>query len=142
MATYKNTTGQSIKEAFENFDKANPEVYNLFEMKALMAHKLGKKKISSKLLINVIRWEVMMDTEDTTCNFKINDSYTSHYARKFARLNPSLASMFNYRNLRDANDEHVLDSGAKLKDTLDMEETYACHTPTGKVVFGSKKFGA
>ncbi len=139
MANYKNTTGKSIKESFEAFDLANPEIYNLFEMKVMMAHKMGKKKVSSKLIINTIRWEVFLDSEDSNCNFKINDSYTSHYARKFATLHPGLANMFNFRNLRSAENEHVLESGMKLKEILPMETAYSTPTPTGTAVWGTRK---
>ena len=101
MATVKEVKGINIKQAFELFDKANPEVYNLFEMKALTAYQMGKNKMSSKLIINVIRWEAFIQTEDKFSTFKINDAYTSHYARKFALNNPSLKNLFNYRELRD-----------------------------------------
>ena len=140
MSTLAETTGKTIKESFDVFNANNPEVYNLFEMKAIMASKMGKKKISSKLIVNVIRWEAFLDTEDSVSTFKINDAYTSHYARLFAINNPTLRSLFNYRELRDSSDEHTLSSGVKLKELLDIEAFgVTSETPAGEVRFGSRK---
>ena len=92
--------GTTIKESFDIFNKNNPHIYELFEMKAMTAVKLGKRKISSKLILNVIRWENFIDTDDKLSRYKLNDSYSSHYARLFAEKNPKYSTVFNYRALR------------------------------------------
>lgn len=103
--THLEAHGVSIKDSFKLFHEKNPQVYELFEMKAMTAIKMGKRKISSKLIINVLRWEMFIDTEDTITTYKINDSYSSHYARLFAEKNPKYRNVFNYRKLRAEHNE-------------------------------------
>ena len=100
MSTFSKTNGLTIKEAFDNFHTTNPQVYSIFQAKAFAAIKMGKTKMSSKLILNVIRWEVFIQTNDANSNYRINDAYTAHYARMFAENNPAYADVFNYRNLR------------------------------------------
>ena len=137
--THADTNGKTIKESFEAFDLANTHVYSAFEAEALRAAKRGRTKLSSKQIIGYIRWNFMMNTDDSESTFKINDSFTSHYARKFAQLNPGLKSLFNYRGLRSAKDEHILSNGVALKEIIKVEaygvkEAY----PNGGVRFGVK----
>tara|TARA_R110000744_G_scaffold206864_1_gene325498 strand:+ start:938 stop:1243 length:306 start_codon:yes stop_codon:yes gene_type:complete len=100
MSTYKQLTGVTIKDSFDNFHLTNPQVYSIFEAKAFTAIRMGKTKMSSKLILNVIRWEAFIQTTDPNSTYKINDAYTSHYARLFAEKNPAHADVFNYRALR------------------------------------------
>ena len=100
MSTFSRTNGVTITEAFNNFHTANPQVYSIFEAKAFAAIKMGKTKMSSKLILNVIRWEAFIQTTDSISTYKINDAYTAHYARMFALNNPAHKDVFNYRTLR------------------------------------------
>lgn len=106
---FRENTGASIEQAFKEFDTNNPEVYNEFKKYAFAAIKKKKKKISAKLIINVIRWEKFMETKEKTLftdkdgvkhKFRINDAYTAHYGRKFIKDFPALADIFNFRELR------------------------------------------
>jgi hypothetical protein len=106
---YSQATGKSIQEAFDAYHAANPHVYVYFKKLALKAIKLGKKKVSFKLIMNVIRWEIYLKTHDPTevrlpdtqqKTFKINDAYGSRYARLFVRDYPSLKDYIELRELR------------------------------------------
>lgn len=110
MATFEAATGKSISEAFERFDRCNPNVYELF--KRYTREVLKKKggwtkekglnpnfKTSAKLIINRIRWEMYFETNSEDA-FKINDAFSAYYARKFANDYPVFKDIFNYRDLR------------------------------------------
>src|SRR5688572_9960336 len=101
-------SGSTIQQAFEEFHKSNPLVYTHFKRLAFKAINSGKKKISSKLICNVIRWEVYLNTQEPTLfdiegvatPFKINDAYTAHYARLFMDEYPEHSDKFETRKLR------------------------------------------
>lgn len=108
MRFLKNT-GKTIQQAFDEFHKNNPLVYRHFKRMALEAIGKKKKKLSSKMIINVIRWEIYMETIELTLftdnegkknKFKINDAYTSRYARLFTDEFPQHREIFNMRELR------------------------------------------
>jgi hypothetical protein len=109
MSNFFHTNGVSIQKAFENFDEQNPRVWKEYVKRVMLAIAKGKKKISSKLVLNVIRWEVYMETTDGVGyinengerqTFRINDAYTSRYARKFQEKFPKHADIFTFRELR------------------------------------------
>lgn len=105
---FKENTGKDIQEAFEEFHKLNPSVYEHFKRIALEAINSGKKKFSAKLICGKIRWDVFMMTEEPTLfnqngkmkKFKINDAYTSRYARLFGDDFPEHEKCIEYRELR------------------------------------------
>lgn len=99
MATYQQSTGKSIDEAFKIFHEQNPKVYEIFKQQTLKAITLGRKKISSKQLLGYIRWRVFMSTKSND-GFKINDAFTSRYSRLFVKEFPQHHDIFNYRELR------------------------------------------
>ncbi len=96
--THKELHGKTIRESFIEFNKNNPEVLKKFTNMALGAIRKGRTKLSSKLIINVIRWEYYMKTDDA--NFKINDAYHAYYGRLFAREHPQYRDYFTFRKLR------------------------------------------
>lgn len=97
---YSEQTGKSIPEAFQDFHRDNPRVYELFRKFALwLIETKGKKKISSKLIINRIRWEIYLETK-TEDKYRINDAFTSHYARLFILEFPKYSDRFELRRLR------------------------------------------
>jgi hypothetical protein len=96
---YRLTHGKTILQAFEDFHKKNPEVYKQFENQTLSAIAKGRNKISAKLIINWIRWNIYLDTTDES--YKINDAFQSYYARLFVALHPQHLTIFNFRKLRN-----------------------------------------
>lgn len=90
---------KTVNDKFNEFDRANPKVYELFKAKVFEAIRRGKKKTSSKMIINLIRWTYYLET-DSDDQFKINDIYTSHYSRKFIREFPEHSHIFEFRKIR------------------------------------------
>ena len=94
--------------AFEQFHRDNPRVYELFKQYTRAIVMVGrargmkdkKIKTSAKLIINRIRWEVYMET--LTDDFKINDAFTSRYARLFITEHPEWGHLFELREIRSA----------------------------------------
>jgi hypothetical protein len=99
---YKELNGQSIREGFNDFHAANSHIFAAFEHHALTAIWKGRKKISAKLIINLIRWHEFLESSDL--NFKINDAYQAYYARAFVEKHPQYSDCFEFRKLR--NEEH------------------------------------
>ncbi len=97
MASYKEATGKSIEEAFREFHKANPKIYELFKEQVLRAQKAGKKKVSSKAIINYIRWEMHVKTTSED-GYKINDAFTAMYSRKYITDFPHNKDLFEFRH--------------------------------------------
>jgi hypothetical protein len=95
---YEQTNGKSIQEKFLEFDKKNPLVYRMFCEQINKAIKLGKTKISAKTVLGFVRWEAQFYTIGD--EYKINDAFTSRYARKFIADFPKFQDIFNFRNLR------------------------------------------
>lgn len=98
---YAEQAGNTIEAAFRKFDRENPQVYKLFCQYAFyMLRKKKMDKISSKLIINRIRWEVYVETK-TEDPYRINDAFTAHYARKFIKEYPHLKKYFELRRIRN-----------------------------------------
>lgn len=105
---FHSATGKSIQQAFDDYHKNNPKVYEKFKELSLNAIKKGKKKISFKLILNVIRWEHFMNVNEQTDvflnnelrKFKINDAYASRYARMFINEFPEHSEKIELRELR------------------------------------------
>ena len=108
MSSFQKQTGKTIQQAFDEFHALNPKVYIEFIRFANEASRRGKKKLSAKLIINRIRWEIWLPTvEPTLFNdggemkaWKLNDAYSSRYARLFADDFPEHESKLEFRELR------------------------------------------
>jgi len=96
---FRELTGLTIQQAFTRFDNRNPLVYKQFRRMAFQSINKNKKKTSSKMIINVIRWHFFLKTEGD--EFKINDAFTAHYARKFINEFPEYRYIFELRRLRN-----------------------------------------
>lgn len=96
----------TVQAKFEEFDKANPYVYVLFKQFALQALKAGRHRISSKLIIERIRWEACVSTTGAGWNvsaskpFLIDNRFTAWYARKFVGDFPKAAKHIEMRSIR------------------------------------------
>jgi hypothetical protein len=92
--------GGTIQERFEDFRATNPHVEASLVRLARQAHRRGHRKIGIELLFAVLRWETMMKTNDPSSGFKLNDHYTSRYARLLMDKYPDLEGLFETRQLR------------------------------------------
>lgn len=82
-------------DKFKVFHFENPHVYERFKKLAFDMKSSGRKKYSSKMIINVIRWE--NDLVTTGEDFKINDAYQSIYGRLLAYHHPEFEDFFEFR---------------------------------------------
>lgn len=82
-------------EEFKKFHKDNPHIYEEFKKLAYRMKKTGRKKYSSKMIINVLRWE--SDLRSSGDEFKINDKFQSIYGRLLAYQDPSFEEFFEFR---------------------------------------------
>ena len=78
---------------FKVFDNEHPEVYEGFKRFALKAMSV-RKHYSSRAVLHALRWETMLDSGE---EFKINNNWSSFYARKFMRESPTYEGFFRLR---------------------------------------------
>lgn len=99
---------RTTQERFEDFHAANPHVYELFVhfMKELL--RAGHKRISPNFIVDRIRWEMMFPTVSTPGGwhvsgkrpFKINDHFSSRYARLVIERHPAAAKVIELRAIK------------------------------------------
>ena len=87
------------KKEWWEWHRANPLVWEYFERFSLEAVSKGRKKISHWLIINRIRWEVVMTT--TGADFKICNNHIAFYARLFVKVHPQYRFIFNLKRMVD-----------------------------------------
>lgn len=86
---------KKVIEDFKVFHKNNPHIYREFVLLAREMRATGRKRYSSKMIINVLRWR--MDLRTTGDEYKINDRFQSIYGRLFVHRNPSFKDFFEFR---------------------------------------------
>ena len=90
----------TIEERFIEFHRNNPHVYTELVVLARDAHRRGYRRIGIELLFAAIRWRRMMRTTADEYGFKLNDHFTSRYARLIMTREPDLDGIFAVRTLR------------------------------------------
>ena len=74
----------------------NPHIWQAFVQKAIQAHRRAhKQRFSARAIIEVLRWETMLQERDTT--FKISNTYVADLARLVMDEIPRLQGYFNTR---------------------------------------------
>lgn len=86
----------SIAERFAAFHEANPHVYAGIRKLAVQMKRAGHRKWSTKAAFEVMRWQWAIRTNDAG-SFKLNNIYTSRYARLLMANEPELAGFFETR---------------------------------------------
>lgn len=91
---------RSIQESFLAFHRDNPEIFALFHRFAEELRRAGRKRYSADAIIQRIRWHMAVEvvSED---DFKINDHYSSRYARMLIDVYREFDGFFNLRRLRE-----------------------------------------
>ena len=97
-AMQNNMHGKWTKENFNEYHKNHPEIYDLFVKFTNMATQ-RKKYYSAKAIFHRIRWETMITGEG---DYKIDDGWISHYARKFMDDFPQHSGFFQTRERRNS----------------------------------------
>lgn len=93
---------ESIQQRFERFDQAHPEIYTEFCVIAQDLFQRGRRHYGSKAILEVIRYHRALQIQDEQEVFKINNNYSSRYARKLIKEDERFASFFELRELRSA----------------------------------------
>jgi hypothetical protein len=93
----------SIDERFAIFHAANPAVYAAFRRHAETLLNAGRKRYSADGILHRVRWD--MDIQTTGDTYKLNDHYSSRYARKMAAEDRRFAEFFEFRTLRSKHSE-------------------------------------
>ena len=88
-----------IQERFEKFHSENPEVYRLLVKFAREAKAAGRKHYGMKSLFERLRWHVDIELKGEH-EFKLNNNYTSRYARRIRDLEFDLRDFFETRELK------------------------------------------
>lgn len=89
----------TIQHKFEEFHKDNPNVFRLFRRYSRMAKDAGSTQYSAKAIFERVRWHVNIATRSKDA-FKLNNNYTSRYARMLADTDSSFTDFFVNRKLR------------------------------------------
>ncbi len=89
---------ETIGERFLRFHAANPKVYETLVRLARQAKSRGRSKVGMKMLFEVVRWEFFLSTEGD--DFKLNNVFTSRYARLVMAQEKDLHNLFDTRELQ------------------------------------------
>lgn len=88
----------SIQERFEGFHENHPEIYELFQRFARELRDAGRSHYSADAILHRIRWEYDVNPRHDE-QFKINDHFSSRYARLLIEDDASFEGFFSLRNL-------------------------------------------
>jgi len=90
---------KTIEEKFQDFDREHPEVYRALVRLAREWVSVGGSKLGIKTLFERLRWEWHVQGLRDEDGYKLNNNYTSLYARKIMALEPDLEDLFETRVL-------------------------------------------
>jgi len=88
--------GKWTRDNFVKFDATNPEIYRMFCKFALQVA-ARREHFSAKCIFHRIRWESAVGTGG---DYKIDDGWISHYARKYMHEYPQHDGFFELRQRR------------------------------------------
>ena len=91
--------GVSIRMDFLRFHMENQHVYREIVKLARRANFRGHDNWSMKGIFEVLRWNSAMKTSGDEC-FKLDNRYTSHYARLVMEQEQDLRDFFRIRDQR------------------------------------------
>jgi hypothetical protein len=84
--------------AFRHYQNKNPMVWEQFKATTFEAIKRGFKTYGSKGIFEIMRWTQKGNIKED--GFKLNNNYTSDYARKFMLEYPQHKGFFKVRQLK------------------------------------------
>lgn len=89
---------KTIQEEFEEFHRANPDVYNYLVSESRLAKAMGHEKLGIQMLWERLRWEVFI-VRKADATYKLSNNHTSRYARRIMEQEPDLAGFFMLKGL-------------------------------------------
>jgi hypothetical protein len=93
-------TKPTIQERFERYHNDHPEVYSLFKRFASELKQAGRDRFGSDAIIQRIRWHYAIRPDSIERKFKINDHFSSRYARLLMDEDESFNNFFEIRSLK------------------------------------------
>lgn len=90
--------GATLQQRFEAFHRANPWVFDEVIRLLEEARDDGARRIGVKHVFEVLRWKHRRRTRGD--DWRLNNSFTSRYARLVAAVRPDLAGLLEFRVLR------------------------------------------
>lgn len=94
------TDKKTPESAFWNFDRHHPSVYRMLVHLARGLKKQGFKTYSMDALFHRVRWHHYVKRNRSQEAFRLNDWYTSFYARLIMEREPDLVDFFEIRKQR------------------------------------------
>jgi len=96
--TNTDITFEPLKELseFEIYDQDHPQVWEAFERFTFKAIKKGFKNYGARSIFELIRWHTGVNA-DFPEGFKVNNTFTPDYARKFMKVHPEYDGYFRIR---------------------------------------------
>jgi len=88
--------------AFELYDQDHPQVWKAFERFTHDAIRKGFKNYGARSIFEAIRWHTGVNAEFPD-GFKVNNTFTPDYARKFMKQYPEHEGYFRIRNQAKSN---------------------------------------
>lgn len=88
---------ESIQERFEQCDQAHPEMYREFRVIAYDLLWRGRRHYRSKAILELIHYHRILRGQDENEPFKINNTYSSRYARKLINEDERFSRFFELR---------------------------------------------
>ncbi len=88
----------TLSARFETFHRENPRVYALLVRFARQLQARGYEHAGMKAIWERMRWEMGLETIDPD-GFKLNNDFTSRYARLIMANEPELDGFFRTRRL-------------------------------------------
>jgi hypothetical protein len=85
-----------IVQQFWDFHKSNPKVFELFREYCHQLRAAGRNQYGAKAVMERIRWHLEVETRGD--DFKINNNYSSCYARLLLTQEPAFRSFFHVRS--------------------------------------------
>lgn len=90
---------ETIDERFRAFHAAHPQVLEALVALAREAKARGRERIGAKALWERARWDLWLDAGGEP--YRLNNDFTSRYARLIADTHPELAGLFEFRALTE-----------------------------------------
>jgi hypothetical protein len=97
---------RTIQERFEVFHHEHPEVYAELVRLAREWKGRGRARLGIKMLWEVMRWNLSMAKGEQD-DFKLNNNFTSRFARMIAEREPDLGGVFEFRALTSEGEQHA-----------------------------------
>lgn len=108
---------QDLKQKWWTWHKANPEVFEAFEIIAFDLIKQGHKHYSSDAILHIVRFN-LNKAKGPEDQYKINNNYSAYYARLFMHYHPRYNDFFETRQTHDTKTD-VPPSPQAIKNVLD-----------------------